>query len=67
MNLCNAVLNLILGGLVFLKEKFSLVPINQIPIIPTALARNLEGPAPISEVQGRIRTGLVKCLSTINN
>ncbi|XP_070564352.1 SCL-interrupting locus protein homolog isoform X2 [Ptychodera flava] len=39
--------------------KFDVTPINPIPIIPTALARNLTGPLSLSEVQGIPKSGYI--------
>jgi len=38
---------------------FRVTPINAIPIIPTALSKNLCSPLSISEVQGEAKSGLV--------
>jgi len=35
----------------------SATPIPTLPIVPTALARNLMGPHPLSAVQNRVRNG----------
>ena len=45
------------GGCVYIADSFNMVPINSIPIIPTALARNLLGPTSLSEIQSQVKTG----------
>ncbi|XP_065890688.1 uncharacterized protein [Dysidea avara] len=46
-------------GCVLVDHLISVTPIPTLPIVPTALARNLMGPHPLSVVQGRIRNGFL--------
>ena len=36
---------------------FQATPINAVPIVPSALSKNLSGPVSLSEVQGEPKTG----------
>ena len=36
---------------------FQATPINAVPIVPSALSKNLSGPVSLSEVQGESKTG----------
>jgi len=38
---------------------FRLTPVSAVPIIPTALSKNLSGPLSISDVQGAAKSGYV--------
>ena len=45
------------GGCVLLNSVYEACPVNAIPIVPTPLARGLSGPAPLLQMQQRIRFG----------
>ena len=38
---------------------FQATPINAVPIVPSALSKNLSGPVSLSELQGEPKTGYV--------
>lgn len=38
---------------------YQATPIQSIPIVSTALARNLAGPLPLSSVQGKVKHGYI--------
>ena len=42
--------------------KFKLTPINSIPVVPTALSKNLAGPLSVSHLHGEPKSGYVSCL-----
>ena len=46
---------------VYPSTAFRLTPVNPVPVIPTALSKNLSGPLSISELQGSAKSGFV-CL-----
>jgi len=49
-------------SLVYPSIGFKLTPVNALPIIPTALSKNLSGPMSISDVQGMAKSGYVSPL-----
>ncbi|XP_071492005.1 uncharacterized protein [Diadema antillarum] len=46
-------------GALTMATRFAATPIRPVPFIPTALARNLLGPLPLSDVQGAYKTGFI--------
>ncbi|XP_072172486.1 uncharacterized protein [Diadema setosum] len=46
-------------GALTMATRFAATPVRPVPFIPTALARNLLGPLPLSDVQGKYRTGFI--------
>ena len=46
-----------LGGTITMATRIQATPVASVPIIPTALARNLSGPLRLSEVQGVPKSG----------
>jgi len=52
---CHSVANL--GGAITMATRIQATPVAAVPIIPTALARNLSGPLRLSEVQGVPKSG----------
>jgi len=48
-----------LGGTITMATRIHVTPVSAVPIIPTALARNLSGPLRLREVQGAPKCGYV--------
>ena len=51
---CSLDVDLIMAG-----TAFQATPINAVPIVPSALSKNLSGPVSLSEIQGEPKTGYV--------
>ena len=52
-----SLLTCVLGGTITMATRINATPVAAVPIIPTALARNLSGPLRLSEVQGAPKCG----------
>ena len=45
--------------IIMAETSFKATPINAVPIVPSALSKNLSGPVSLSEIQGEPKTGYV--------